>query len=63
LEEKIGKKINLERTEELLSKEPDEIVVGCPFCLVMITDGVKAKGLSPEKVKDISEVISENLKG
>jgi len=63
LEEKIGKKINLERTEELLSKEPDEIVVGCPFCLVMITDGVKAKGLPPEKVKDISEVISENLKG
>jgi Fe-S oxidoreductase len=63
LEEKIGKKINLERTEELLSKEPDEIVVGCPFCLVMITDGVKAKGLPPYKVKDISEVISENLKG
>jgi len=29
----------------------------------MITDGVKAKGLPPEKVKDISEVISENLKG
>ncbi len=63
LEERIGKKINLERTEELLSKKPDEIVVGCPFCLIMITDGVKAKGFSPEKVKDVSEVIAENLKG
>ena len=63
LEEKIGKKINLERTEELLGKNPDEIVVGCPFCMTMITDGVKSKGLEPERVKDISEVISENLKG
>ncbi len=61
LEEKIGKKINIERTEELLRTGADTLVVGCPFCMTMITDGVKGKGYESDKVKDISEVIKDNL--
>jgi len=61
LEEKVGKAINVERTEELLRTGADEIAVACPFCMTMITDGVKAAGKEPTMVKDIAEVIAENL--
>ncbi|NPA80577.1 MAG: 4Fe-4S dicluster domain-containing protein [Thermotogae bacterium] len=61
LEEKIGKAINVERTEELLRTGAEEIAVACPFCMTMITDGVKTKGKEPTMVKDIAEIIAENL--
>jgi heterodisulfide reductase subunit D len=36
-----NKEVNNERTAEALSHDPDVIAVGCPFCMTMITDGVK----------------------
>lgn len=60
MEETQGKRVNIERTEELLATNPDTIAVNCPFCMTMITDGVKAKE-SEVKVKDISEVVLESL--
>ena len=39
--EKGSKDINIERTEEALALNPDVIAVGCPFCMTMMTDGVK----------------------
>lgn len=60
MEEKIGKKVNIERTEEALSLNPDVISTACPFCMTMLTDGVKEKGKSEEvKVKDFSEIVYE----
>ncbi len=58
LEEHIGTRINANRTEEALKLNPDTIAVGCPFCLIMLDDGVKDKG-AEEKVKvlDISEMV------
>ena len=41
--EKGNKEINEERTEEALTLTPDIIATGCPFCMTMITDGVKLK--------------------
>ncbi len=61
LEEHTGKKINHERTEELLRTGAEGIAVACPFCLTMLTDGVKAKGKPPDMVKDIAEILAENL--
>jgi Fe-S oxidoreductase len=62
MEEKIGKRINVERTEELLSSAPDAIATECPFCMTMLTDGLKAKN-ADEKVRvlDIAEILAENL--
>ncbi len=58
MEEKIGKKVNIERTEEALSVNPDTISTACPFCMTMMSDGVKEKGKQEEvKVKDIAEII------
>jgi Fe-S oxidoreductase len=62
LEEDQGKRVNIERTEELLETGAKNIAVNCPFCMTMITDGVKAKDAEDVKVKDISEIILESIK-
>ena len=60
MEERTGKRINAERTEELLATGAHTIAVACPFCMTMITDGVKASG-SDVPVMDISEVVASRL--
>jgi len=62
MEENTGKRINMERTEELLATGADAIAVACPFCMTMLTDGVKAIG-SEVPVLDISEVVAGQLAG
>jgi heterodisulfide reductase subunit D len=58
--EKGSKDINIERTEEALSTGASTIAVACPFCMTMITDGVKNKEKEAEvKVKDLAELIAE----
>ena len=60
--EKGNKDINIERTEEALSTGASIIAVGCPFCMTMITDGVKMKEKEQQvAVKDIAELISEAM--
>ncbi len=60
-EDEPGKKrINTERTEQLLEVFPNIIAVACPFCNTMITDGVKGENKQEEvKVLDIAELISQ----
>jgi len=43
MEENIGKRINVDRVDEALSTNPKKIATGCPFCRVMLTDGVTAR--------------------
>jgi Fe-S oxidoreductase len=63
MEEKTGKKVNIERTEEALDTNPEVISTACPFCMTMLTDGVKEKGKSEEvKVKDFAELVLESSK-
>jgi Fe-S oxidoreductase len=57
-EETVGKRVNVERTEEALALAPDVIGTACPFCMTMMTDGVKEKG-SAVAVKDIAELVLE----
>jgi Fe-S oxidoreductase len=59
MEETEGKRINVERTEEALSLQPDVIGTGCPFCLTMLSDGLKTKGVEHVKVRDIAELLLE----
>ncbi len=63
MEEKTGKRVNIERTEEALSTDPDVIASACPFCMTMLTDGLKAKEAESVEVKDVAELILEALNG
>lgn len=55
-----NKDINIERTEEALGLKPDVIAVGCPFCMTMMTDGVKHFEKEQEvKVMDVAELIAK----
>jgi heterodisulfide reductase subunit D len=59
--EKGKKDINLERTEEALNTKSTTIAVACPFCMTMMSDGVKNKEKEAEvKVKDIAELFAES---
>jgi Fe-S oxidoreductase len=56
------KRINLERAEEALATGAGIIAANCPFCLTMMTDGVKAKDKQEEvMVYDLAELILDNL--
>lgn len=58
--EKGKKEINIERAEEALATGAKTIAVACPFCMTMMTDGVKNKEKEAEvKVKDLAELIAE----
>ncbi|MBI5464634.1 MAG: 4Fe-4S dicluster domain-containing protein [Ignavibacteriales bacterium] len=60
MEEKEGKRVNIERTEEALATHAETVATACPFCMTMITDGVKAKDAAERvKVKDIAELLLE----
>jgi Fe-S oxidoreductase/nitrate reductase gamma subunit len=62
MEERTGKKVNIERTEEALATGADRIAVACPFCYVMLDDGVKEKGRDETvKVQDIAELLIEAI--
>jgi Fe-S oxidoreductase len=60
MEEKVGKRINIERAEEALATKAESIAVACPFCMTMMADGVKARG-SDVPVYDIAEVVAQQL--
>jgi Fe-S oxidoreductase/nitrate reductase gamma subunit len=62
MEERIGKKVNTERTEEALGTGATRIAVACPFCYVMFDDGVKEKHADEEvRVQDIAEILVDAL--
>ena len=60
MEETIGKRINLERSEEIVGKQVQNVAVGCPFCLTMIEDGMKELYKEDEiKTQDIAELVAK----
>jgi Fe-S oxidoreductase/nitrate reductase gamma subunit len=54
MEESTGKKVNTERSRELLATGATSVATACPFCIVMIDDGVKEHGRDDVTVQDIS---------
>jgi Fe-S oxidoreductase len=63
MEETVGKKVNDERSQELIATGASRIAVACPFCFIMIDDGTKAAGKEEDEVKvaDISMHVLEAL--
>lgn len=62
MEETEGKRVNIERTEEALATGAGTIASACPFCMTMLTDGIKEKERTEQvKVKDVAEIVLESL--
>lgn len=57
--EKGNKEVNIERIEEALATEPSVVAAACPFCMTMLSDGVKNKDKEASvKVYDLAELIA-----
>jgi Fe-S oxidoreductase len=57
MEERLGKRINMERTEEAISTGAETLGVACPYCLIMLDDGAKAKG-EVIRVEDVAQLVA-----
>jgi Fe-S oxidoreductase len=58
MEETIGKRINHERAEEVIATGAAQVAAACPFCITMLTDGIRDKN-GDVQVKDIAEIVDE----
>ena len=62
MEESLGKRVNLERTDEALGTGADVVSTGCPYCLIMLDDAVRARSREDDvKVLDLSQVVEASL--
>ncbi|MDZ7590459.1 MAG: (Fe-S)-binding protein [Rubrivivax sp.] len=62
MEEKVGTRINVLRAEQALQQRPTVIATACPYCAVMIDDGLKSLNRETEVAsKDIAELVAEAL--
>lgn len=62
MEEHVGDRVNVVRTDELLATGASTIAVNCPFCTTMITDGVKAADrVDDVQVRDVSEILLDHI--
>jgi len=67
MEEKLGERINLNRTTEAIETGADQIATGCPFCRVMLADGLTAKQAAGEareevEVLDVAQLLLASVK-
>jgi Fe-S oxidoreductase len=60
MEETIGKRVNVVRTEQALETRAGIVAASCPFCMTMLSDGVKTKEMQDKvRVMDIAELIDQ----
>ncbi|PGS55281.1 heterodisulfide reductase-related iron-sulfur binding cluster [Bacillus sp. AFS041924] len=64
MEEHVGNRINVTRTEQALAVSPNVIGTGCPYCLTMLSDGTKAKEVEESvKTLDVAELLELSIFG
>lgn len=63
MDEPKDRRVNYLRVQQALETDPDVIAVSCPYCMTMMEDGLKAKGME-ERVKamDVMELVARSLK-
>ena len=62
MDEKIGKRINIERLEDALASNCQGVATACPFCISTLEDAIKVLDIEEKiEVKDISEILKETI--
>ena len=62
MEEHIGTRINITRVEQGLPQRPQVIATACPYCSVMLGDGLKAKNLNESiMTRDVAELVASAM--
>jgi Fe-S oxidoreductase len=62
MDEKIGKRINIQRLEDALETDPDWIATSCPFCVTMFDDAIKNEDKQERlQIWDLAEIIEQAL--
>ncbi|HVZ74426.1 MAG TPA: (Fe-S)-binding protein [Polyangia bacterium] len=63
MEEKIGTRVNHNRTDEVLASGADTVATACPFCTIMLRDGVQDRGAGDKvQVLNVSELVAKSMK-
>ena len=64
MDEKIGKRMNIQRLEDALTVNPEWIATACPFCVTMFDDAIKDKNMEKDlKIWDIAELVEQAMFG
>ena len=64
MDEKTGKRINMQRLEDALTIDPEWIATACPFCITMFDDAIKDKNMEDDlKIWDIAELVEQAIFG
>lgn len=62
MEEREGQRVNENRTDEVLATGAEAVAVACPFCNIMLTDGVKQRDAEAKlAVLDIAELVAQSI--
>jgi Fe-S oxidoreductase len=63
MEEKIGTRVNHNRTDEILASGVDTVATACPFCTIMLRDGVQERNAGERvQVLNVSELVAKSMK-
>jgi len=59
MEEHDGERVNVNRTDEVIATEAEAVAVACPFCNIMLTDGMKQRNVEDKiQVLDVAELVA-----
>jgi Fe-S oxidoreductase len=62
MEEPEGQRVNFNRADEIIAAEVEAVAVACPFCNIMLTDGMKQRNVEDKiAVLDIAELVAQSL--
>jgi len=63
MEEKIGTRVNHNRTDEILATGAETVATACPFCTIMLRDGVQDRNAGERvQVLNVSELVAKSMK-
>ena len=62
MEEHEGERVNVNRTDEIIATGVEAVAVACPFCNIMLTDGMKQRNVEDKiAVLDIAELVAQSI--